>query len=180
MGGLRRRSLPHLVQNVKNSGKQLFYVGTPVAKNRLNFSEDLFFGEHLLIWTEKPIDFSCKTQCIKSFFGQKFGAPKSYWAPTAMVSEKIKTWYFPYSAFWLIGQWGKGYSPPAPPWLRYWMEHFFSPNSGGDLGSDAHQSQNIGGYADVDHTQIIGGDTVKLLGGYIPPGFRHPCSVIWL
>ena len=77
---MRGRSPPHLVQNVKNSGKQLFYVGTPVAKKRLNFSEDLlffffFFGEHLLIWTEKPIDFSCKTQCIKSFFGQKFGAP---------------------------------------------------------------------------------------------------------
>ena len=53
------------------------------------------------------------------------------------------------------------------------MEHFF-PNSGGDLRSDAHQSQIIGGDADIDHTQIIGGDTVKLLGGYIPPGFRHP------
>ena len=25
------------------------------------------------------------------------------------------------------------------------------------------------GDADVDHTQIIEGDTVKLLGGYIPP-----------
>ena len=53
------------------------------------------------------------------------------------------------------------------------MEHFFSPNSGGDLRSDAHQSQIIGGYADVDHTQIIGGDTVKLLWGYIP----HPPRV---
>ena len=39
----------------------------------------------------------------------------------------------------------------------------FSPNSSGDLRSDAEQSQTIGG------------DTVKLLGGYIPPGFRHPC-----
>ena len=58
------------------------------------------------------------------------------------------------------------------------MEHFFSPNSGGDLRSDAHQSQIIGGYADVDHTQIIGGDTIKLLWGYIPPGFRHPWSQI--
>ena len=25
----------------------------------------------------------------------------------------IKTRYFPYSAFWLTGQWGKGYSPPS-------------------------------------------------------------------
>ena len=54
----------------------------------------------------------------------------------------------------------------------------FSPNSSGHLRSDAHQSQIIGGDADVDHTQTIGGDTVKLLGGYIPPssfpGFGTP------
>ena len=49
------------------------------------------------------------------------------------------------------------------------MERFFPRNSGGELRSDAHQSQIIGGNADVDHSQIIGGDTVKLLGGYIPP-----------
>ena len=57
------------------------------------------------------------------------------------------------------------------------MEHFFSPNSGEDqkkvftrngtlflstyLRSDAHQSQIIGGDADEDHTQIVGGYTVK-------------------
>ena len=29
--------------------------------------------------------------------------------------------------------------------------------------------QLIGGNADVDHSQTIGGDTAKLLGGYIPP-----------
>ena len=54
------------------------------------------------------------------------------------------------------------------------MEHFFR----GNLGSDAHQSQIFGEDADEDHTQIIGGDTVKLLEGIyplIPPGFRHPC-----
>ena len=45
------------------------------------------------------------------------------------------------------------------------MEHFFFPNSSGDLRSGAHQSQIIGGDADVDHTQIIGGYAVKLLGG---------------
>ena len=38
----------------------------------------------------------------------------------------------------------------------------FSPNSRGLLCPDAHQSQIIGGDADQDHTQIIGGDTVKL------------------
>ena len=54
------------------------------------------------------------------------------------------------------------------------MEQFFSPNSITDLRLDAHQSQIIGGDAREDHTQIVGGYTVKLLGGYIPPGFRHP------
>ena len=37
----------------------------------------------------------------------------------------LKTWYFPYSAFWSAGQWGGGGGgaiappPPPPPWLRY-------------------------------------------------------------
>ena len=56
------------------------------------------------------------------------------------------------------------------------MEHFFSQNSSRDLRSDAHQSQLIGGNADEDHTQIVGGDRFKLLGGDISPilpGFRH-------
>ena len=34
-----------------------------------------------------------------------------------------------------------------------------------DLRSDAHQSQITGEDADEDHTQIVGGYTVKLLGG---------------
>ena len=45
------------------------------------------------------------------------------------------------------------------------MEHFFSPNSSTDLRSDAHQSQIIGGNASENHTQIVEGDKVKLLGG---------------
>ena len=49
------------------------------------------------------------------------------------------------------------------------MEHFVSPNSSTDLRSDAHQSQIIGEDAGEDHTQIVGGNTVKLLGGYISP-----------
>ena len=32
---------------------------------------------------------------------------------------------------------------------------------------------NYWGDADVDHSQTIGGDTAKLLGGYIPPS--PPC-----
>ena len=49
------------------------------------------------------------------------------------------------------------------------MEHFFSPNSRRDLPSDSHQSRIIGGDADEDHTQIVGGDKVKLLRGIYPP-----------
>ena len=58
------------------------------------------------------------------------------------------------------------------------MEHFFLST---DLRSDAHQSQIIGGDADEDHTQIVGGYTLKLLGGIqwncrgdiFLPLFRH-------
>ena len=55
------------------------------------------------------------------------------------------------------------------------MDPFFSPKSAGDLRSDAHQSQIIGGNADEDHNQIIG-DSVKLFWGIYLPGFQHPCS----
>ena len=34
----------------------------------------------------------------------------------------------------------------------------------------------IGVDAEVDHTQIIGGDTVNLLGDISPPGFATPGS----
>ena len=53
------------------------------------------------------------------------------------------------------------------------MKHFFPKIQVDNLRSDAHQSQIIGGDADVDHTQTIG-DTVKSFGGIYPPGFRHP------
>ena len=58
------------------------------------------------------------------------------------------------------------------------MEHFFYPELSGDLRSVVHHSQIIGGEADVDHTQIIGGIQLKYLGDIspIPPGFWHPCS----
>ena len=74
------------------------------------------------------------------------------------------------------------------------MEHFLSPNSGedppkkvftknrtlfcsysrGHLRSNAHQSQIIGGDADVDHTQTIGGIQSNYWGGVYPP---HPPRV---
>ena len=53
----------------------------------------------------------------------------------------------------------------------------FSPNSSGDLRSDAHQSQIIEGYAHVDDPQIIEGDTVKLLGDKSPPDFGTPSCI---
>ena len=49
------------------------------------------------------------------------------------------------------------------------MDHFFFPKSSEDLRLDARQSQIIGGDADEDHNQSIGGDTVKLLGEIYPP-----------
>ena len=75
------------------------------------------------------------------------------------------------------------------------IEHFFSPISGEDQKKKKKvlsknrtlffpkftlrciPIQIIGRDADVDHSQTIGGDTAKLLGGIyppIPPGFRHP------
>ena len=50
----------------------------------------------------------------------------------------------------------------------------FSPKSSRHLRSDAHQRQIIGGDADVDHNQTIGGDTIKLLGGIYPPRVSAP------
>ena len=50
------------------------------------------------------------------------------------------------------------------------------PNSRGDLRSNAHQSQIIGGMQVQTILKLLGGDTVKL-GGYISPsplpGFQH-------
>ena len=54
------------------------------------------------------------------------------------------------------------------------IEHFFSPNSNGHLRSDAHQSQIIGGDAEKDHTQTIGGMQSNYWGGFIPPGLGTP------
>ena len=57
----------------------------------------------------------------------------------------------------------------------------FFPNSSGHLRSDAHQCQIMRGDAGVDHIlKLLGGDTVKLLGGCFPPpppppGFGTPC-----
>ena len=53
------------------------------------------------------------------------------------------------------------------------MEHFFPPNSSEHLRSDAHQSQIIGGDADVKHNQTIGGYS-QIIGGNVSP---HPPRV---
>ena len=66
--------------------------------------------------------------------------------------------------------WPRALCPQLHLWSSPEVEHFFSRNSSTDLHSDAHQSQIIRGDADENHTQIVGGYTVKLLGGYIP----HP------
>ena len=55
------------------------------------------------------------------------------------------------------------------------IKHFFSPNSTGHLRSDVHQRQIIGGDADVDHTQTIGGGKqLNYWGIYPPSGFGTP------
>ena len=60
-------------------------------------------------------------------------------------------------------------------WRQKKKEHFISPNSSGDLHSDADQSQIIwGGDADVDHTQIIGEIYLPSPSPPPPPGFWHP------
>ena len=59
------------------------------------------------------------------------------------------------------------------------MERFFPSNSGKDLRSDAHQSQNVGGggVADEDHTQIIGGIQSNYWGDISPLGFGTPACM---
>ena len=57
------------------------------------------------------------------------------------------------------------------------IERFF-PRIQMDSYAQMHTKVNLlGGYADVDHTQTIGGIEPNYWGGYIPhpPGFRHPC-----
>ena len=59
------------------------------------------------------------------------------------------------------------------------MEHLFSPYSSIDLRSDAHQSQIIRGDAGEDHTQSVGGDTLKIFGGDISPRVSVPLCATW-
>ena len=55
-------------------------------------------------------------------------------------------------------------------------EHFFPRIQVGICAQMHTRVKILGEDADVDHTQIIGGDTVKLLWGIYPPGFWHPCG----
>ena len=53
------------------------------------------------------------------------------------------------------------------------MKHLFSLNSSADMCSDAHQSQIIGGAADDDPAQIVGGIQSNYWGD-IPPRVSAP------
>ena len=55
-------------------------------------------------WQLAPLNV-CFKWCFKSLFSP-FQRKKT-------VSKELKTWYFPYSAFWLTGQWGAIF--PASP-----------------------------------------------------------------
>ena len=54
------------------------------------------------------------------------------------------------------------------------MEQFF-PRIQVNTKEERERNTFLPRVQDEDHTQIIGGDTAKLLGGIYPPGFRHPC-----
>ena len=54
------------------------------------------------------------------------------------------------------------------------MEHFFPRIQVYTYAQIHTRVKLLGGDADIDHTQIIGGDTVKLLGDISPPGFGTP------
>ena len=73
-----------------------------------------------------------------------------------------------------FNQKGKLFSPNSgedPRKKVFTKNGTFFPNLSEHLRADAHQSQIIGGDADVDHhTQTIGGDTVNLS----PLGFSTP------
>ena len=58
------------------------------------------------------------------------------------------------------------------------MEHFFSPNSSGDLRSDADQSQIIAGDADVAVLKLLGEIQSNYWGVISPPSFGTPGSII--
>ena len=63
--------------------RPFFFFSQFGQKNRSNFREDLFFfffffGEHLNLGRKNRLNFGSETQCIKSFFGQKFAAPPNH------------------------------------------------------------------------------------------------------
>ena len=96
-----------------------------------------------------------------------------------MVSEKIKTWYFPYSAFWLTGQWGKSYSPPAPPppgyateWNTFFPEFRWRPARRCTPESNYWRGCRCKPYSNYwgGYSQIIGG----IYPPIHPPGFGTP------
>ena len=61
--------------------------------------------------------------------------------------------------------------------LHQKLNTFPLPNSSGHLRSDAHQRQIIGGDADVDHTQTIGGRYSQIIWGIHPPRVSAPLVV---
>ena len=96
----------------------------------------------------------CFKRCFKSLFS-------SFQYKQQSQKRQKRGIFFILHFAWLANG-ARSIAPPSrpPSYATEW--NTFSPNSGGDLRSDAHQSQIIGGDADVDHTQIIVGDTVKL------------------
>ena len=91
---------------------------------------------------------------------KKLFSPKYRWGP-----KEKKDFHQEQNTFFSKFRW----RPNKKKGLYQERNTFFSPISSGDLHSESHQNQIIGADADEDHTQIIGGDTAKLLGGIYPP-----------
>ena len=68
-------------KTVQISGKTFFFFGEHLNLDRKTVQisgKTFFFGEHLNSGRKNRLNFDRETQCIKSFFGQKFAAPPNH------------------------------------------------------------------------------------------------------
>ena len=76
-------------------------------------------------------------------------------------------------------RWANKVKRPKKMVLHLKKEKLFSPNSSGDLRSNAHQSQIIGGMRMQTILKLLGGYSQIIGRIYLPippsPGFRQPC-----
>ena len=72
----------HCQNTVSDSVKTFFFFGEHLHLDRktvqISGKTFFFFGEHLNLGGKNRLNFDRETQCIKSFFGQKFAAPPNH------------------------------------------------------------------------------------------------------